>query len=104
MLDQAINTLRYPPKNTNITTLSNNERHHVALAHLLLSTPNLLLLNEPTNHLNTESITWLEQHLTNYKSTIVTVTHNQYFLNNVTNWILELDHSHKIPFKNNYSN
>ena len=92
-----------PPGDADVTTLSGGERRRVALCRLLLSAPDLLLLDEPTNHLDAESVAWLEQHLEDYKGTIVAVTHDRYFLDNVAGWILELDRGHGIPFKGNYS-
>ena len=103
MLDQAMDALRCPPGDTPVTDLSGGERRRVALARLLLSQPDLLLLDEPTNHLDAESVAWLERHLADYKGTIVAVTHDRYFLDNVAGWILELDRGHGIPFKGNYS-
>jgi energy-dependent translational throttle protein EttA len=103
MLDQAMDALRCPPGDADVTTLSGGERRRVALARLLLSQPDLLLLDEPTNHLDAESVGWLERHLADYKGTIVAVTHDRYFLDNVAGWILELDRGHGIPFKGNYS-
>jgi sulfate-transporting ATPase len=103
MLDQAMDALRCPPGDADVTSLSGGERRRVALARLLLSQPDLLLLDEPTNHLDAESVAWLEQHLAEYKGTIVAVTHDRYFLDNVAGWILELDRGHGIPFKGNYS-
>src|SRR5215218_4046881 len=103
MLDQAMDALRCPPSDADVTTLSGGERRRVALARLLLSQPDLLLLDEPTNHLDAESVAWLEQHLADYKGTIVAVTHDRYFLDNVAGWILELDRGQGIPFKGNYS-
>jgi sulfate-transporting ATPase len=103
MLDQAMDALRCPPGDSPVTSLSGGERRRVALARLLLSAPDLLLLDEPTNHLDAESVAWLEQHLADYKGTIVAVTHDRYFLDNVAGWILELDRGHGIPFKGNYS-
>ena len=103
MLDQAMDALRCPPSDAPVTSLSGGERRRVALARLLLSQPDLLLLDEPTNHLDAESVAWLEQHLADYKGTIVAVTHDRYFLDNVAGWILELDRGHGIPFKGNYS-
>jgi ATP-binding cassette ChvD family protein len=103
MLDQAMDALRCPPGDADVTKLSGGEKRRVALARLLLSAPDLLLLDEPTNHLDAESVAWLEQHLADYKGTIVAVTHDRYFLDNVAGWILELDRGHGIPFKGNYS-
>src|SRR3954454_13926435 len=103
MLDQAMDALRCPPGDADVTTLSGGERRRVALARLLLSQPDLLLLDEPTNHLDAESVAWLERHLAEYRGTIVAVTHDRYFLDNVAGWILELDRGHGIPFKGNYS-
>jgi sulfate-transporting ATPase len=103
MLDQAMDALRCPPGDSPVTSLSGGEKRRVALARLLLSAPDLLLLDEPTNHLDAESVAWLEQHLADYKGTIVAVTHDRYFLDNVAGWILELDRGMGIPFKGNYS-
>jgi energy-dependent translational throttle protein EttA len=103
MLDQAMDALRCPPGDADVTSLSGGERRRVALARLLLSQPDLLLLDEPTNHLDAESVAWLERHLADYKGTIVAVTHDRYFLDNVAGWILELDRGHGLPFKGNYS-
>ena len=103
MLDQAMDALRCPPGDASVESLSGGERRRVALARLLLSQPDLLLLDEPTNHLDAESVAWLEQHLAEYKGTIVAVTHDRYFLDNVAGWILELDRGHGIPFRGNYS-
>ena len=103
MLDQAMDALRCPPSDADVTSLSGGERRRVALARLLLSQPDLLLLDEPTNHLDAESVAWLEQHLADYKGTIVAVTHDRYFLDNVAGWILELDRGMGHPFKGNYS-
>jgi sulfate-transporting ATPase len=102
-LDQAMDALRLPPGDADVTTLSGGERRRVALCRLLLSAPDLLLLDEPTNHLDAESVAWLERHLEDYKGTVVAVTHDRYFLDNVAGWILELDRGHGIPFKGNYS-
>src|SRR5690349_5079626 len=103
MLDQAMDALRCPPGDASVSDLSGGERRRVALARLLLSQPDLLLLDEPTNHLDAESVAWLERHLADYKGTIVAVTHDRYFLDNVAGWILELDRGHGLPFKGNYS-
>ena len=102
-LDQAMDALRLPPSDADVTNLSGGERRRVALCRLLLSAPDLLLLDEPTNHLDAESVAWLEQHLEDYKGTIVAVTHDRYFLDNVAGWILELDRGSGLPFKGNYS-
>jgi energy-dependent translational throttle protein EttA len=102
-LDQAMDALRLPPGEADVTTLSGGERRRVALCRLLLSAPDLLLLDEPTNHLDAESVAWLEKHLEEYKGTVVAVTHDRYFLDNVAGWILELDRGHGIPFRGNYS-
>jgi sulfate-transporting ATPase len=102
-LDQAMDALRLPPADADVTRLSGGERRRVALCRLLLSAPDLLLLDEPTNHLDAESVAWLEQHLEAYKGTIVAVTHDRYFLDNVAGWILELDRGSGLPFKGNYS-
>ena len=103
MLDGAMDALRLPPADADVTKLSGGERRRVALCRLLLSAPDLLLLDEPTNHLDAESVSWLEKHLEDYKGTIVAVTHDRYFLDNVAGWILELDRGRGIPFKGNYS-
>src|SRR5215213_5553446 len=102
-LDIAMDALRLPPGDADVTTLSGGERRRVALCRLLLSKPDLLLLDEPTNHLDAESVAWLERHLQQYKGTVVAVTHDRYFLDNVAGWILELDRGHGIPFQGNYS-
>src|SRR3954464_8218749 len=103
MLDTAMDALRLPPADADVTTLSGGERRRVALCRLLLSAPDLLLLDEPTNHLDAESVAWLERHLEEYKGTIVAVTHDRYFLDNVTGWILEIDRARGIPYEGNYS-
>ena len=103
MIDQAMDALRCPPGDADVSTLSGGERRRVALARLLLSKPDLLLLDEPTNHLDAESVAWLERHLAEYEGTIVAVTHDRYFLDNVAGWILELDRGHGLPFQGNYS-
>jgi energy-dependent translational throttle protein EttA len=102
-LDYAMDALRLPPPEAAVTRLSGGERRRVALCRLLLSAPDLLLLDEPTNHLDAESVAWLEQHLAEYKGTIVAVTHDRYFLDNVAGWILELDRGRGIPYEGNYS-
>ncbi|MGH2944805.1 MAG: energy-dependent translational throttle protein EttA [Solirubrobacteraceae bacterium] len=102
-LDQAMDALRLPPADADVANLSGGERRRVALCRLLLSAPDLLLLDEPTNHLDAESVAWLEKHLEDYKGTVVAVTHDRYFLDNVAGWILELDRGHGIPFRGNYS-
>jgi energy-dependent translational throttle protein EttA len=102
-LDTAMDALRLPPGDADVTRLSGGERRRVALCRLLLRQPDLLLLDEPTNHLDAESVAWLERHLAEYAGTIVAVTHDRYFLDNVAGWILELDRGHGIPFQGNYS-
>jgi len=102
-LDTAMDALRLPPPDADVNRLSGGERRRVALCRLLLSAPDLLLLDEPTNHLDAESVAWLERHLEEYKGTVVAVTHDRYFLDNVAGWILELDRGHGLPFKGNYS-
>ena len=102
-LDQAMDALRLPPADADVATLSGGERRRVALCRLLLGQPDLLLLDEPTNHLDAESVAWLERHLRDYAGTVVVVTHDRYFLDNVTGWILELDRGRGIPFKGNYT-
>src|SRR6476620_2672727 len=102
-LDQAMDALRLPPSDAEVTNLSGGERRRVALCRLLLQAPDLLLLDEPTNHLDAESVAWLERHLEEYKGTVVAVTHDRYFLDNVAGWILELDRGHGLPFEGNYS-
>jgi sulfate-transporting ATPase len=98
-----MDALRLPPGDAGVETLSGGERRRVALCRLLLAAPDLLLLDEPTNHLDAESVAWLEKHLEDYKGTVVAVTHDRYFLDNVAGWILELDRGRGIPFKGNYS-
>ena len=102
-LDRAMDALRCPPDNASVTTLSGGERRRVALCRLLLQQPDVLLLDEPTNHLDAESIDWLEQHLQQYAGTVICITHDRYFLDNVAGWILELDRGEGIPWKGNYS-
>jgi energy-dependent translational throttle protein EttA len=102
-LDRAMDALRCPPDDQLIETLSGGEKRRVALCRLLLKTPDILLLDEPTNHLDAESIDWLEQHLQQYQGTVIAVTHDRYFLDNVAGWILELDRGEGIPWKGNYT-
>ena len=102
-LDRAMDALRLPDGDRDVTTLSGGERRRVALCRLLLSSPDLLLLDEPTNHLDAESVAWLERFLESYKGTVVAVTHDRYFLDNVAGWILELDRGKGLPFEGNYS-
>jgi sulfate-transporting ATPase len=102
-LELAMDALRCPPPDSDVTTLSGGERRRVALCRLLLKSPDLLLLDEPTNHLDAESVAWLERFLKEYKGTVVAVTHDRYFLDNVAEWILELDRGSGIPWKGNYS-
>jgi ATP-binding cassette ChvD family protein len=102
-LEQAMDALRCPPPDAEVSVLSGGERRRVALCRLLLQQPDLLLLDEPTNHLDAESVLWLEQHLEKYQGTVVAVTHDRYFLDNVAGWILELDRGHAFPYEGNYS-
>jgi ATP-binding cassette ChvD family protein len=102
-LDQAMDALRCPPSDADVTVLSGGERRRVALCKLLLSQPDLLLLDEPTNHLDAESVQWLEQHLEKYPGTVIAITHDRYFLDNVAQWILELDRGRAYPYEGNYS-
>src|SRR5687767_5626668 len=102
-LDMAMDALRCPPPETSVSTLSGGEKRRVALCRLLLQAPDILLLDEPTNHLDAESVQWLEQHLQKYPGTVIGVTHDRYFLDNVAGWILELDRGEGIPWKGNYS-
>jgi len=102
-LEMAMQALRCPPGDTSVKVLSGGERRRVALTRLLLTEPDILLLDEPTNHLDAESVAWLERHLQQYKGTVIAVTHDRYFLDNVAGWILELDRGHGIPWRGNYS-
>jgi len=102
-LEQAMDALRCPPPETSISVISGGERRRVALCRLLLQEPDVLLLDEPTNHLDAESVAWLEHHLSQYKGTVIAVTHDRYFLDNVAGWILELDRGEGIPFQGNYT-
>src|SRR5688572_14751996 len=102
-LEQAMDALRCPPGDADVSVLSGGERRRVALCRLLLQQPDLLLLDEPTNHLDAESVAWLEQHLEKYAGTVVAVTHDRYFLDNVAQWILELDRGRAYPYEGNYS-
>ncbi len=102
-LEVAMDALRCPPGDTPVAILSGGERRRVALCRLLLTEPDILLLDEPTNHLDAESVAWLERHLQQYKGTVIAVTHDRYFLDNVAGWILELDRGYGIPWKGNYS-
>ncbi|GAB4580625.1 MAG: energy-dependent translational throttle protein EttA [Anaerolineales bacterium] len=102
-LELAMSALRCPPSDTPISVLSGGERRRVALTRLLLTKPDILLLDEPTNHLDAESVAWLERHLKNYEGTVIAVTHDRYFLDNVAEWILELDRGYGIPWRGNYS-
>src|SRR6059036_3712227 len=102
-LEIAMDALRCPPPDTQVDVLSGGEKRRVALCRLLIQEPDILLLDEPTNHLDAESVQWLEQHLRQYEGTVIAVTHDRYFLDNVAGWILELDRGHGIPFQGNYS-
>src|SRR5207302_8945490 len=102
-LEIAMDALRCPPADADVAKLSGGERRRVALCRLLLRQPDLLLLDEPTNHLDAESVAWLEQHLRDYRGTVVAITHDRYFLDNVAGWILELDRGRGIPYQGNYS-
>ncbi|HYM59525.1 MAG TPA: energy-dependent translational throttle protein EttA, partial [Thermoanaerobaculia bacterium] len=102
-LEMAMDALRCPPGDTSVSVLSGGEKRRVALCRLLLQQPDILLLDEPTNHLDAESVAWLEQHLRQYAGTVIAVTHDRYFLDNVAGWILELDRGEGIPWKGNYS-
>jgi len=102
-LEMAMDALRCPPPETMVNTLSGGEKRRVALCRLLLQKPDILLLDEPTNHLDAETVAWLEQHLQKYEGTIIAVTHDRYFLDNIAGWILELDRGEGIPYKGNYS-
>src|SRR5206468_8516337 len=102
-LEIAMDAMRLPPGDAQATTLSGGERRRVALCKVLLQRPDVLLLDEPTDHPDAESVAWLERHLQEYPGTVVSVTHDRYFLDNVAQWILELDRGHGYPFKGNYS-
>ena len=102
-LELAMDALRCPPGDTSVAILSGGELRRVALTRLLLKKPDILLLDEPTNHLDTQSVAWLELHLQEYAGTVIAVTHDRYFLDNVAGWILELDRGHGIPWRGNYS-
>src|SRR5499426_1677159 len=102
-LEMAMDALRCPPGDTSVSILSGGEKRRVGLCRLLLQKPDILLLDEPTNHLDAESVAWLEQHIQKYEGTVIAVTHDRYFLDNVAGWILELDRGHGIPWEGNYS-
>ena len=102
-IDVSMEALRCPPDDADVTTLSGGEKRRVALCKLLLEAPEMLLLDEPTNHLDAETIAWLQQHLIDYKGTILIVTHDRYFLDDITGWILELDRGRGVPYEGNYS-
>lgn len=103
-IEMAMDALRCPPKDSGVTKLSGGEKRRVALCRLLLEKPDILLLDEPTNHLDAESVTWLQRYLADYTGTVIMVTHDRYFLDNVTGWILEVDRGQGIPYEGNYSN
>ena len=98
-IEIAMDALRCPPSDADVTKLSGGERRRVALCRLLLEKPDILLLDEPTNHLDAESVAWLEKHLQDYKGTVILVTHDRYFLDNVVTWVLELDRGRGLPFE-----
>ncbi|MFW5770625.1 MAG: ATP-binding cassette domain-containing protein, partial [Spirochaetota bacterium] len=102
-IDLAMDALRCPPGDTLVKVISGGEKRRVALCRLLLEKPDILLLDEPTNHLDAQTVAWLERHLRNYEGTVIAVTHDRYFLDNVAGWILELDQGRGIPWKGNYS-
>ena len=102
-LNIAMDALRCPPSDESVKYLSGGEKRRVALCRLLLQEPDILLLDEPTNHLDAESVQWLEHHLQQYKGTVIAITHDRYFLDNVAGWILELDRGEGIPWQGNYS-
>src|SRR4029079_12518230 len=102
-VEQAMDALRCPPGDADVTKLSGGEKRRVALTRLLLSKPDILLLHEPTNHLDAESVVWLERYLKEYTGCVILVTHDRYFLDNITEWTLELDRGHGVPWKGNYS-
>src|SRR5437763_4418334 len=103
-IEIAMDALRLPPADADVTTLSGGEKRRVALCRVLLEEPDMLLLDEPTNHLDAESVAWLEHYLADFKGTVVAVTHDRYFLDNVAGWILELDRGKGIPYEGNYTN